>query len=91
MHQDLELKVLATIVLHLQRCSQSLLAQRDAVHERELVWPRLAESLAQQRMRQSKVELDGVIAFFPVLPQGFRRRLSEKLPVRVSGEAVLGQ
>lgn len=47
MHQDLELKVLATVVLHLQRRSQTLLAQRDTVHERELVWPRLAGFLAQ--------------------------------------------
>lgn len=51
MHQDLELKILATVVLYLQRRSQSLLAQRDAVHERELVWPRLAGFIAQQRMR----------------------------------------
>lgn len=91
MHQDLELKVLATVVLHLQRRSQSFLAQGDAVHERKLVWPRLAEVLAKQCMRQSKVELDRVIPLFPVLAQGFRRGLAEKLPVRIPGEAVLRQ
>jgi len=91
MHQDLELEVLATVVLHLQRRSQSLLAQRDAVHERELMWPRLAEFLAKQCMRQSEIELDRVIPLFPVLAQGFRRGFAEKLPVRIPGEAVLGQ
>ena len=66
MHQNLELKVLSTLILHLQRRPQSLFVQRNAVHKVEFIRPRLAELLAQHRMRQAKVKLNGVIPFFPV-------------------------
>ena len=66
MHQNLEIKVLTTRILHLQRRPQSLLVQRNAVHKVKFIRPCLAEFLTQHRMRQAKVELNGIIPFFPV-------------------------
>lgn len=66
MHQNLEIKVLATRILHLQRRPQSLLVQRNAVHKVEFIRPCPAEFLTQHRMRQAEVQLNGVIPFFPV-------------------------
>lgn len=67
MQQHLELKVLAALVLHLQRRPQSFLAESDAVHKPKLKRPCLAEVLTEHRVRQSKVELDGVVSLLPVL------------------------
>lgn len=58
MQQYLELKVLATLVLHLQCRSQPFLAKRNAIHETKLEGPCLAEVIAEHCMRQPKVELD---------------------------------
>lgn len=91
MHQNLKLKVLTTLVLHLQRRSQSLLAQGDTIHQTKLVRPRLAEVISQHRVRQTEIQRDSVVAFFVVPPQRFRPGLAQKLPARVPGKAVLRQ
>ena len=59
MHQNLELKVLLSLVTHFQGCLQGIPGQGHTVHKAKLIRPRLAELLAQQGVRQSKVQLDG--------------------------------
>lgn len=80
MQQHLELKVLATLVLHLQRRPQPFLAERDTVHQTKLVRPRLAELIAEHRMGQPKIELDRVVSLFPVLAERLGRGLAQELP-----------
>lgn len=47
MQEHLELKVLSTLVLHLQRRPQPFLAESDTVHQTKLVGPRLTEVIAE--------------------------------------------
>lgn len=91
MHQNLKLKVLTTLVLHLQRRSQSLLAQCDTIYQTKLILPRLAEVIAQHRVRQTEIQRDRVVTLFAVPPQRLRPGLAQKFPARVPGKAVLRQ
>lgn len=67
MQEYLELKVLTTLVLHLQRRPQPFLAESDTVHQTKLVGPRLTEVIAEHCMGQPKVELDRVVSLLLVL------------------------
>ena len=42
-------------------------------------------------MGQTEVKTDGVVALLAVFAQRLRRGLAQEFPVRVPGEAVLGQ
>lgn len=57
-HQNLEVEILIALVLYLQGCFQTFLAQGDTVQKAELIRPSLPEFLAQHSMKQTKVELD---------------------------------
>lgn len=60
-HENLEIKVLLSLIANLQRCLQSILGESDTVYQAKLKRPSLAELLAQHCMRQSKVQLHSQI------------------------------
>lgn len=74
-HQDLELKVLFAFICDLQRGFECALGQRDAVNQAKLIWPGLAEFLAQHGVRQSEIQLHSEIALARL-----RRGFAEELP-----------
>lgn len=64
MQQHLELEALASGVVHIQHRLQPILAQRHAIHQPELVGPRLFRFRAEMLVRESEVDLDTAIAAF---------------------------
>jgi hypothetical protein len=91
MHQHLELKVLAPLVLHVQGGLEAILGEGDAVDETEFIRPRLAEVLAQHGMRKPEIKIDrvGVVDVRLILAQRLGRGLAEELPGRAPGEPML--
>jgi hypothetical protein len=66
MQKHLKLKTRLALVPHGQHRLQPIPAQRDAVHERKLVRPRLLRILTDLSRRQTEIERDRVI---PALAQ----------------------
>ena len=62
MQQHLELKRLLALVADVQHGLQSILAESHAVHEAEIVRPRLPVLLRKVGGAKTKVKLDRVIA-----------------------------
>lgn len=91
MHQHLKIKVLGSLILHLERSPETILRKGDTVQQSELIRPCLPELLAQHGMGEAEIELDGIVAVLLVFSQRFGRRLTEELPVRVPREAMLGE
>lgn len=86
MHEDLELKVLSTLIAHLQLSLQRGLCQSDTVDKSKFVRPSFAELLAQHGMRQAEVQLHSLVALAISRLGG---GLAQVFPVRVTGEAML--
>jgi hypothetical protein len=62
--QHLELEALASRVVHIEHCLQSVFAKRHAVHQPELIRPRLSRISGEVLVREAEVDLDAVIAAF---------------------------
>lgn len=86
MRKDLELKVLLSLVAHLQSRLQGVPCEGDTVHQTELVRPRLTELLTQHGVRQSEIQLDGNL---PRVLGRLGRRLPKEFPVGVACESML--
>lgn len=89
-HQDLELERLLALVAHAHGRLQAAGAERDAVHEAEVVGPGLARLRGEVRRVEAKVELEGVVRRRARLGRaGLGGALAQELPARVAREAVL--
>lgn len=66
MHQNLKVKVLTALVLHLQRRLQAVLRQGHTVHQTKFIRPRLLELGTEHGVRQSEIQLDGIVTILPV-------------------------
>lgn len=62
MQQHLKLEALASGVVHIQHRLQAVLTQRHAIHQPELVGPRLFRIRAEMLVRESEVDLDAAVA-----------------------------
>ena len=84
-HQHLELKLLGTLIAHLQFSLQGVLGQGYTVNKSELIGPCLAVLFAQHAVRQTEVQLDSLAIIR--LSGG----LSKVFPCGVASKAVLGK
>lgn len=64
MQQRLELEALLALVPHVQHRLQTVLAQRQAVHQAEFVWPGFLRVIGDIGRTKAKVQLDRVVAAF---------------------------
>lgn len=62
MHQYLEVKILTTLVLHLERRLQTLLGQSNAIYQPEVVRPCLLEIFCEHGAGETEVQLDRAIS-----------------------------
>ena len=83
MQQNMKLKPLVALVLHLERNLQRIRGENHAVQEPELVGPGRADIFLEHLRREAKVELDGS----PTV--GLGRGLAQKRPGSGSGKAML--
>ena len=90
MQQHLKLKALVALVLDIEHRLQTIFCECHTIHQAEIVRPSLLRIVADLRVTEAEIELDAVVTAGCELA-GFGGRGAKVLPVRVAGEAVLGE